>query len=155
MGERDDGGETGLRPLVACTAASGVMTLGVLQFLGEVWGTLPVEARLAMLEATRTAFMAFLFALGALVLAWFARGVAGPLWRTAATLLALLSFAGSALIVTQRISRALGALVPQGMGRDPAEEIGGFIGLGVLALLALAAVLLVLALRQMLRRNES
>lgn len=151
---QDRTGETALRPLVACAAASGVMTLGVLQFLGEVWADLPIAARLAMLEATRTAFFAFLFALAALVLGWFAGRSAGPLWRGAVTLFALLAFVGSALIVTNRISRALAELLPPGSGDTPSDAVGGYIGAGVLALGLLAASLVVLAVIRLIREEN-
>lgn len=153
-GEKGDDREAGLRPLVACAAASGVMTLGVLQFLGEVWADLTLAARLAMLEAARTAFFAFLFALAALVLGWFAGRGTGPLWRGAVTLFGLLAFVGSALIVTNRISRALAALLPPGTGNEPSGEIGGYIGVGVLALALLASSLVVTAVISLARREN-
>jgi len=152
-GDQSEGREAGLRPLTACAAASGVMTLGVLQFLGQVWDGLPLDGRVAMLEATRTAFFAFLFALAALVLGWFAGRSAGPLWRGAATLFALLAFVGGAAIVTSRISRALTALMPPGIADEPSGEIGGFIGVGVAALALLAVALVAAAAAGLVRKG--
>ncbi|WP_196490243.1 hypothetical protein [Erythrobacter donghaensis] len=61
---------------------------------------------------------------------------------------------GSALIVTNRISRALAELLPPGSGDTPSDAVGGYIGAGVLALGLLAASLVVLVVIRLIREEN-
>ena len=138
-----DAGEAGLRPLTACVAGSGVMTLGLLQFVGNVWNDFPDPARQEMLLATRIGFIALLFALISLVLAWVVRRIAAPWWIGVANLYGLLVFAGSALVITRSLGRALTSVMPQGDMPLP-DDVQGLLGIGGAALVLLALSLPVL-----------
>lgn len=151
----DEGGTTGLRPLSACVAGAGVMTLGVLQFLGQVWSTVPDSARLEMLVTVRVAFIGFLFTLAALVLAWLGQRTAGGWWRGTITLFGLIAFAGSAYSVALGIGRALTTAVPAAGEALPTGEVLAFLAAGVTLLLLLAVSLVGLAVRRMLKGDEA
>lgn len=153
-GASDDAGMAALRPLSACVAGSGLMTLGILQFLGQVWSEIPDAARQELLIATRVAFIGFLLCLGALVLAWLGQQVGGVIWRGAASLFGLITFAGSSYIVAISTSRALGIAIPSDREAMPGGEVLFFVGSGAVLLLVLAVVLVILALRQALRSEE-
>ena len=142
-----------LRPLSACVAGAGVMTLGVLQFLGQVWSAVPDAARQEMLVTVRVAFLGFLFTLAALVLAWIGQRIGGSVWRGAITLFGLIAFAGSAYSVARGTGRALGKAMPSAAEAVPPSEVLALLAAGLLALVLLAAGLAVQALRAMLRKE--
>ena len=143
-----------LRPLTACVAGAGVMTLGVLQFLGQVWSALPDPARQDLLATVRVAFVGFLLTLAALVLAWLGQKIGGTLWRGAISLFGLFAFAGSAYSVALGTGRALAKAAPETVPVIPPDGVLVFLALGVAALLLLVAVLAGLGLRHLLRRDE-
>lgn len=149
----DKAADAGLRPLSACVAGAGLMTLGVLQFLGNVWSEIPEAARQELLIATRVAFIGFLFTLAALVLAWLGQQAGGAMWRGATSLFGLIAFAGSAYIVALGTSRALGMAMPTDSAALPGGEVLFFVGAGAAALLLLAAILTLMALRLLLGRK--
>ena len=141
---------TALRPLSACAAGAGLLTLGVLQFLGAVWDAIPIPAREELLVATRVAFLGFLFTLAALVLAWLAQG-AGRIWLSLTTVFGLLSFAGSAFLVGRGVSRALAAAMPAAAARPP-DEVAVFLALAACGMIALIVALPVLAFVRAVKR---
>jgi hypothetical protein len=149
-----DAGMAALRPLSACVAGAGIMTLGVLQFLGQVWSAVPDAARLEMLITVRVAFLGFLVTLAALVLAWLGQRIAGPVLRGAITLFGLVVFAASAFSVALGIGRALSKAAPLTNDALPPDGVLAFMGAELVALVLLAAALAIMALRGLLRREE-
>lgn len=147
----DEQGMAGLRPLSACVAGAGVMTLGVLQFLGQVWSAVPEAARQDLLVTVRVAFFGFLFTLAALVLAWLGQRVGGTVWRAAITLFGLFAFAGTAFGVALGIGRALGKATPLAQGVVPADGVLAFLGAAMTGLLLLAVILVVMVVRQVFK----
>ncbi|TAD82322.1 MAG: hypothetical protein EAY70_03610 [Sphingomonadales bacterium] len=152
----DDAGMAGaLRPLSACVAGAGVMTLGVLQFLGQVWSAMPDPARQELLVTVRVAFIGFLVTLAALVLGWLGQRVGGAIWRTAITLFGLIAFAGSAFSVATGIGRALGNATSLVAGVVPPDGVLVFVAVTILALIGLTVALAILAVRHIIRRAEA
>lgn len=149
-----DAGMAALRPLSACVAGAGVMTLGVLQFLGQVWSAVPEAARQDLLVTVRVAFVGFLLTLAALVLGWLGQRIGGAVWRAAITLFGLFAFAGTAFGVALGIGRALGKATPLVDEVVPADEVLVFLGAAMTALLLLVGVLALLAMRRLLRRES-
>jgi hypothetical protein len=135
------GSEASLRPLTASLVATGIMTIGVLQFLGEMWGELPPEGRHGITLATRVASLMFLSMLAMAALAWVARESAPRSWLVAANALSVIAFGGGAFLVTREISRALSA-AERSVSALPPGDIGAFIGATVLAPLLLMSWLL-------------
>lgn len=151
-GATSDDGIAALRPLSACVAGAGVMTLGVLQFLGQLWNAVPDPVRQEMLVTVRVAFLGFLLTLGALVLGWLGKRTGGALWRGAITLFGLTVFAASAYGVALGTGRALGKALPSAPDALPADEVLFMMGAGATAFLALAATLLIMAIRRIFWR---
>jgi len=153
--EVDTGGHGALRPLSACVAGAGVMTLGLLQFLGQVWSALPDPARQDLLATVRVAFFGFLLTLAALVLAWLGQRIGGAGWRGAVALFGLFAFAGSAYAVALGTGRALAKASPVDADVFPPDEVLVFMGIGAAALALLLVTLGIIVLRVLLRRNEA
>lgn len=154
--DRDDtAGMAALRPLSACVAGSGLMTLGVLQFLGQVWSAVPDAARQEMLATVRVSFFGFLLTLAALVLAWLGQRAGGTAWRGAITLFGLFAFAGSAYSVALGTGRALTKAAPATAAALPPDEVLVFLAAGVIALVLLVAGLTVLAMRRLMKGDEA
>lgn len=146
-------GETSLRPLTASLVAAGVMTIGVLQFLGDIWGDIPPAARHGVAIATRIASLSFLALLALAVAAWLARESASRRWLAAANVLAAVVFGGGAFIVTREISRALSTADPA-VGALPGGGIETFVSATVLAPLVLILWLLGERVVRALRRGR-
>ncbi len=147
----DEQGMAGLRPLSACVAGAGVTTLGVLQFLGQVWSVMPEAARQDLLVTVRVAFFGFLFTLAALVLAWLGQRVGGAVWRAAITLFGLFTFAGTSFGVALGIGRALGKATPVAQDIVPADGVLAFLGAAMLGLLLLAVMLAAMTVRRLFK----
>ena len=145
----------GLRPLSACVAGSGVMTLGVLQFLGQVWSAVPDAARQEMVVTVRVAFLGFIITLAALVLAWLGQRVGGPAWRGMVTLFGLVSFAASAFSVALGIGRGLSKAAPLAKDAMPTDGVLAFMGAAMAVFCLLGLALMVMSARRLLMRKPT
>ena len=136
MPSRPEPAEDSIRPLSASAVAAGVMAVGVLQFIGDIWDQLPEPARYEAVTAIRLGFIAFLLDLVLLVGAWLVRRSSSPQWLAAANALGVVIFAGSALVVASGVSRAFSAAATEPWPPPPGGALA-FIGLSAALLLVL------------------
>lgn len=129
------------RPLLSATAASGVMTIGVLQFMGDIWSDLPTLSREYLTMAVQGAFIGFLFQLGAVIIALLAGSRSGSRFTAALNGYGVAAVTAGVFITGTLVSRAL--LVAQPSTLEPVDSLALFSAIGVLGLIALATVALV------------
>lgn len=129
------------RPLLSAAAASGVMTIGVLQFMGGIWSDLPTLSREYLTMAVQGAFIGFLFQLGAVVIALFTGARSGSRLTAALNAYGVAAVTAGVFITGTLVSRAL--LIARPSTVEPVDSLALFLAFGALGLIALAAVALV------------
>lgn len=131
--------EETFRPLATAAVGSGALTLGVLGFTGEAWGSLPPEARDLLAAAARTAFLVFTLIAITGAVSFLVRTRTGPGLVALVNLFSAALFIGGVFVCGLVVSRALSMGRPQA---PPPEPVAVLMAAGVVGAGALIAALL-------------
>ena len=142
--------ENALRPLLLATIGSGVMTLGLLQFGGDLLDQLTGSDRVHLLHGIRSAFFAFLGTSAALLTAYLCQAFVSPRLSALFNIYGAACFLGAVIVAGGHIGATLGRLA----GSPDAESVivGRFFLFSMAGLGALFAASLFLALKRRVRR---
>lgn len=130
--------EADYRPIIIAALGAGAMTIGVLSFVGAIWGYVPPRSQELVAVAARTSLIVFAMIVLVLVLAFLASRAAGPSVRLLTNLYGALTFIGGAVTCGSVISEALFIVRPETI--DVPEPIQVFFALGALGLFGLCAI---------------
>jgi hypothetical protein len=149
--ETDIDAEDALRPLLLATVGAGVMTLGLLQFWGDLLDQLDIADRTRLLHGIRSAFFAFLGTSAALLTAYLCRAYQSVRLSALFNVYGAACFLGAVIVAGGHIGATLGRLagLPEGQG----VTVGGFFLFSMAGLGALFAAALFSALQRRVRRS--
>lgn len=141
------------RPLLSATIGSGLVALAMLDFAAGGWDSFAAPGRVLIAVAARTAFLMFALSTLALLAAYLASAVIGPV----VTVLLNLYGAGIFLVGTFLTGGLLGrAFELAAPGADtPPDSVQLFIGLAGAGLLVLVASVLIATTAHLARRMTS
>jgi hypothetical protein len=142
--------EDALRPLLLATVGAGVMTLGLLQFWGDLLEQLEIADRTRLLHGIRSSFFAFLGTSAALLAAYLFRAYDSARLSALFNVYGAACFLGAVIVAGGHIGATLGRLagLPEGQG----VTVGGFFLFSMVGLAALFAASLLSALKRRVRR---
>ena len=142
--------EDALRPLLLATVGAGVMTLGLLQFWGDLLDQLEIADRTRLLHGIRSSFFAFLGTSAALLTAYLCRAYDSARLSALFNVYGAACFLGAVIVAGGHIGATLGRLagLPEGKG----VTVGGFFLFSMAGLAVLVAASLLSAFKRRVRR---
>lgn len=141
----EQGFDSRFRPLLSATIASGLVALAMLDFTASGWNNFSADARVLIAVAARSAYIMFLLNTFALLAAYLAVRIAGPITTACLNLYGAATFLGGTFVVGGLLSAALNLASPG--AAEPPDAVKVFVGLAgtglivVILLLAMAAIL--------------
>lgn len=127
------------RPLLSATIASGLVALAMLDFTASVWNNFAADARVLIAVAARNAYIMFLLNTFALLAAYLAVGIAGPITTACLNLYGAATFLGGTFIVGGLLSVALTLASPG--ANNPPEAVQAYVGMAAVGLVIVIALI--------------
>ncbi|OYW22453.1 MAG: hypothetical protein B7Y98_03655 [Sphingomonas sp. 32-62-10] len=135
----DQSFDSRFRPLLSATIASGLVVLAMLDFTASGWNNFAADARVQIAVAARSAYIMFLLNTFALLAAYLAVGIAGPITTACLNFYGAATFLGGTFIVGGLLSIALTLASP---GADnPPESVQAYVGMAAFGLVIVITLL--------------
>ena len=142
--------EATLRPLLLATVGAGVMTLGLLQFWGDLLDQLEIADRTRLLHGIRSSFFDFLGTSAALLTAYLCRAYDSARLSALFNVYGAACFLGAVIVAGGHIGATLGRLA--GSPAAQPVTVGRFFLFSMAGFGALLAAALVSAFKRRVRR---
>lgn len=139
------------RPLLAATTGSGLMTVGVLQFTGSIWGSAEPLSQELIAIAARTTLLAFIMNAATLGLGFIVRGRPRPILCAILNVYGSTVFLVGAFLSGSYISKALLLIRPETTAIP--ESLQVFLGASAVGFFAILAALVITSLFDLFRRK--
>lgn len=134
--QAEQGFDSRFRPLLSATIGSGLVAIALLDFTANGWEEFPEQARVLIAVAARSAFLMFVMNTVALLAAYLAVRIAGPVTTVCLNLYGAGTFLGGTFVVGSLLSQALDLASPG--AASPPEGVQVFIGLAGVGLAIVA-----------------